>query len=251
MNKKLGQNFLLDKNIVNKELKAANVSKTDVILEIGGGKGMLTEALLKKAKKAICIEIDKELVLHLKSRFSDEIKSKKLELIEGDCLKAEIPFFDKCISNIPYSISSPLIFHLLKFKKPLCLMMQKEFAERLFAKKGERSYSALSAVCSIYFAVKIRFIVSKNVFRPKPKVDSAFVELLPKEKLFVKKQDEKEFVEFLHKIFCHKKQNMRKNIHLTGICSKERLEKIQEEFDLSRKVYQFTAEEIYEIYKKL
>ncbi|MCK5039909.1 MAG: ribosomal RNA small subunit methyltransferase A [Candidatus Aenigmarchaeota archaeon] len=250
-NKKLGQNFLLDKNILNKELKNANVLDSEIVLEIGGGKGVLTEVLLKKAKKVICIEIDKKLVLHLKEMFENEIKLGKLELIEGDCLKVKIPYFDKCVANIPYSLSSPLIFHLLKFKKPLYLMMQKEFAERLFTGKGERSYSALSAVCSIYFEGKICFIVSKHVFRPKPKVDSAFVYLCPKEKIIVKKEDEKEFIDFLHKIFCHKKQNLKKNILATGICSKEEIEKIQDDFDLSKKVYHCDVEEIYEIYKKI
>ena len=252
MNKKLGQNFLFDKNIVNKEIKSANIIDSEIILEIGGGKGILTSALLKKAKKVICIEIDNNLFYYLKNIFSDEIKSKKLKLIKGDCLKIKIPFFDRCISNIPYSISSPLIFYLIKFKKPLYFMMQKEFAERLLAKKKEHSYSALGAVCSIYYNVKICFIVSKNVFNPKPKVDSAFVELIPKKKFFKeKKQDEKKFLKFIHNIFCHKKQNIKKIILSTGICSKEKIEERGKEFDLSKKVYQYDAKEIYEIYKKL
>ncbi|MCK5476363.1 MAG: ribosomal RNA small subunit methyltransferase A [Candidatus Aenigmarchaeota archaeon] len=249
--KQLGQNFLIDNNIINKEIKRADVLESQIILEIGGGKGILTEALLQKAKKVICIELDKELFVHLKKKFQKQIQAKKLQLIQGDCLDVQIPYFDKCVANIPYSISSPLIFRLLKFKKPMYFMVQKEFAQRLFTKRGDKNYSSLGAVCSIYFDGHICFNVSKNVFRPVPKTDSAFVKLIPKEKIILSKKDEKKFISFLRHIFCHKKQNIKKTILNTGLFSKEKIEKIENEFTMTMKTYKFSAEEIYEIYKRL
>ncbi len=171
---KLGQHMLVNRAILNRILSYAELESDDVVLEVGCGTGNLTEALLSKAK-VIGIEKDPRLVALLEKRFAKHIASGKLLLIKGDALEVEFPPFSKFVSNIPYEISSPLIFKLLRHGFRLAvIMLQREFAERLV---GEDS--RLGIISKAYCRAELLEIVDRENFRPVPMVDSAIVRLKP------------------------------------------------------------------------
>lgn len=212
LKKSLGQNFLVDGNIVRKEAKLAEISPCETVLEIGPGAGFLTRELLLHAKKVIAVEMDKKLAEILEKEFAKEIAQNRLEIICADALKIDFPEFDKCVSNIPYEISSKIILKLGKCGKPAVLVMQKEFAERLTASPGQKDYSRISVMSQYYFSSEIMHIVSKKSFFPVPKVDSAIVRLLPRDAEFKKSigfADEGAFLNVIRAIFQHKNMTVR------------------------------------------
>jgi 18S rRNA (adenine1779-N6/adenine1780-N6)-dimethyltransferase len=170
--KTLGQHILKNPLVVNSIVEKANLKPTDVVLEIGPGTGNLTVKILEKVKKLIVVEMDPRMAAELSKR----IKSPKLEIICGDFLKVELPYFDVCISNTPYQISSPLTFKLLQTKcwRASILMFQREFALRLVAKPGDNLYCRLSANVQMLANVKHIMKVGRNNFRPPPQVESRF-----------------------------------------------------------------------------
>jgi len=179
MKKKLGQNFLIDKNIAELEVKQADVKKNDIVLEIGPGKGILTKILAEKAKKVIAIEIDETLVKKLRNILPDNV-----ELIHEDALKIDfktLPKFNKIVSNLPYKISSPITFKFLDCDFEVAILVyQKEFAERLIASPGSKNYSRLSV--GIYYKSICEIIrnIPKTCFKPQPKVDSIMIKIMPR-----------------------------------------------------------------------
>jgi len=183
MNKSFGQHILRNPQILKNMVEKAALRSTDVILEIGPGTGNLTQLLLEGGKKVIAMEIDPRMVAELNKRFHSEIASKKLEIIFGDFMQQELPFFDICVSNVPYQISSPLTFKLLAHR-PLfrcaVIMFQKEFALRLAAKPGTDLYCRLSVNVQLLSRVDHLMKVSKNNFKPPPKVESSIVRIEPK-----------------------------------------------------------------------
>ncbi|KYK23880.1 dimethyladenosine transferase [Thermoplasmatales archaeon SG8-52-4] len=179
MKQKLGQNFLIDKRVAEREIKYAGITKNDVVLEIGPGKGILTKLLADKAKKVIAIEIDRNLITLLKKSIPDNV-----ELIYGDCLKIDfdaIPKFNKIVSNLPYQISSPITFKFLKYDFELAVLIyQKEFADRMVARPDSKDYSRLSV--GIFYKTNCELLenIPKTSFRPQPKVDSCIIRLTPR-----------------------------------------------------------------------
>ena len=168
--KKLGQHFLIDKNIAAREIAYASIRSDDIVLEIGPGKGVLTRLLAQKAKQVIAIEIDNDLLQKLKSSLPDNVR-----LIHGDALKVDfnsLPSFDKIVANLPFQISSPVTFKFLqhKFSKAI-LIYQKDFADRMVALPGSKDYSRLSV--GVYYKAycKILEIVPNTCFFPQPKID--------------------------------------------------------------------------------
>lgn len=203
-NKRLDQHFLVSEKYIGSEIDAAEISETETVLEIGPGIGTLTEELLKRAKKVTAVELDKNLASILKVRFPEN----NFSLIEGDALKVKLPEFDKCVSNIPYSISSKIVVMLGKCGKPAVLMFQKEFADRLVAKPGEKNYSRISIAAQYYFTAKRICNVPKTAYFPVPEVDSAIVKLSPREKKpYV--GDEEFFFKIVSALFTHKNQASR------------------------------------------
>jgi dimethyladenosine transferase len=183
MNKAFGQHILRNPVILKNMVEKSAIRSTDIILEIGPGTGNLTQLLLESGKKVIAIEVDPRMVAELNKRFSSEIHSKKLELIFGDFLQQDLPFFDICVANVPYQISSPLVFKLLAHRPSFrcaVLMFQKEFAQRLVAKPGNELYCRLSANVQLLSKVDHLMKVSKNNFKPPPKVESSIVRIEPK-----------------------------------------------------------------------
>lgn len=178
-NSKLGQNFLIVDDVIQREVGRADIKEDEVVLEIGPGLGFLTDELSKRAKKVYAIEKD-TLFIEILTR---EYHWQNVEIIHGDALKIEFPEFDKIVSNLPYQISSPITFKFLEYDfKRAVLIYQKEFAERMVAKPGTKDYSRLSVMVQAKANVESVEVIGKGAFYPKPKVDSAVVVMEPKPK---------------------------------------------------------------------
>lgn len=184
MDHKFGQHLLRNPGILDKMMDAANIQPYDTVLEIGPGTGNLTDRLLDKAKNVVAIEIDGRLAAEVKKRVQDKGRSHKFKLLEGDCLKVPFPFFDVCVTNLPYNISSPFVFKLLTHKpqfKCAVVMFQKEFAERLVAQVGDPFYGRLAVNVQLYCKVHRVCKVDRKSFNPPPDVDSMVVRFVPHE----------------------------------------------------------------------
>ncbi|WP_457750736.1 16S rRNA (adenine(1518)-N(6)/adenine(1519)-N(6))-dimethyltransferase RsmA [Thermococcus sp.] len=177
--KDLGQNFLIVPDIIERNVERAELSDKDVVLEVGPGLGVLTDALSKRAGKVYTIEKDPRLVEILQR----EYRWNNVEVIHGDALKVPFPEFTKIVSNLPYQISSPITFRFLEheFEKAV-LIYQLEFAQRLVSRPGDKNYSRLSLMILATAEAEIVERIGRGAFWPKPKVDSAVVILIPKPK---------------------------------------------------------------------
>ncbi len=235
--KKFGQNFLFDKNFLDAIVRDAKVSKDDEILEIGAGEGTLTEVLAKNAKKVVSYEIDKELIPFLEEKFS---KTKNVRFIFKNFLKEEMTEIEKMfkgkykvVANIPYNITTPIIFKFLEEGKKfenLTLMVQEEVAERIISQKGSANYGILSLICAHHCECKILRKVSKKLFRPVPKVNSAIVNL-------TKKLDfDFEFAKLVRISFAMRRKTLLNNLIKHFKFSRETLEKIFEELNLNENI---------------
>lgn len=181
-NKRLGQNFLIDQNVLKKIVEAAKISPEETILEIGPGLGVLTKELAKKAKKVIAVEKDADLAKILKEILKD---CENVEIIQGDILKlsavCRLPFADyKVVANIPYYLTSPLIRKFLESENPpreMILTIQKEVAQRICAAPPKMNLLAIAV--QFYSRPEIIKYVSKKSFWPTPKVDSAIIKIVP------------------------------------------------------------------------
>ncbi|XP_068105790.1 dimethyladenosine transferase isoform X1 [Hyperolius riggenbachi] len=179
----VGQHILKNPLIVNSIIDKAAIRPTDVVLEVGPGTGNMTVKLLEKAKKVVACELDTRLVAELQKRVQGSAVGNKLQILVGDVLKTDLPFFDLCVANLPYQISSPFVFKLLlhrPFFRCAVLMFQREFAMRLVAKPGEKLYCRLSINTQLLARVDHLMKVGKNNFRPPPKVESSVVRIEPK-----------------------------------------------------------------------
>ncbi len=223
---KLGQHFLKSKRIIDVIVNAAEITKEDTILEIGPGRGILTEALLEKAGKVIAIEKDKEFVRYLSDKFSS---AKNLALVEGDSLtwKPRFQVKYKIVANIPYYITSRFLRKFLTTKKQpglMVLMIQKEVAKRIVAKPPEMSILSISI--QSYAEPKIVTFVSKRLFSPAPKVDSAIIKLqnISRDFFLKNKINEKSFFELVKQGFSHKRKTLKNNLNLAS-CDDARLKR--------------------------
>ncbi|XP_078491776.1 putative dimethyladenosine transferase [Ciona intestinalis] len=180
----VGQHILKNPLIINGMVEKAALKATDTVLEIGPGTGNMTVKMLEKVNKVIACEIDPRMSAELQKRVCGTPLQKKLHLMVGDVLKLEsLPFFNVCVANLPYQISSPIIFKLL-LHRPLfrcaVLMFQREFAQRLVAKPGEKLYCRLSINTQLLARVDLLMKVGKNNFKPPPKVESSVVRIEPR-----------------------------------------------------------------------
>ncbi|KAL6942499.1 Dimethyladenosine transferase [Hanseniaspora vineae] len=184
-NTNLGQHILKNPLVAQGIVDKAQLKPSDTVLEIGPGTGNLTMRILEAGvKKVIAIEFDPRMAAELTKRVRGTPYERNLEIILGDFIKIDpLPYFDVCISNTPYQISSPLTFKLLNCQPPprtSILMFQREFALRLIAKPGDPLYCRLSCNIQMYGDVQHIMKVGKNNFRPPPKVESSVVRLVPK-----------------------------------------------------------------------
>lgn len=236
--KSLGQNFLSDKNLLKSLVSLTPINKNSNILEIGLGKGALTEILIENAKKVIGFEIDKDLAPHLTAKFET---ANNFKLIFEDALKTDIKQIEKhfkmenfsVIANLPYYITTPLIFKFLEETNKvdfLAIMVQKEVAQRIVAEKSTKNYGALSVVCQFHADCKIKKIVSKKMFFPVPKVDSAFI-LIQKTKNF-----NFEYSNLIKTAFAMRRKTLINNLINGYSVSKQELSNIFEKLNLNENV---------------
>ncbi|KAL7278578.1 rRNA adenine dimethylase [Trametes coccinea BRFM310] len=181
---RFGQHILKNPQTAQSIVDAANLRPTDKVLEVGPGTGNLTVRILEKAKHVTAVEMDPRMAAELTKRVQGKPEQRKLEIMIGDFVKADLPYFDVCISNTPYQISSPLVFRLLSHRplfRVAILMFQREFATRLVATPGSALWSRLSANVQLYSKVDLIMHVNKNNFRPPPKVESSVVRVVPRD----------------------------------------------------------------------
>lgn len=217
--KHLGQNFLQSKKIVERMAIYSNLHEGETVLEIGPGKGILTEALLNKNAEVIAIEKDKELIPLLKEKFSDKIHEKKLTLLEGDALTIPLEKYIKktfrIVANIPYYITGEILRHFLEIESPpisMTLLIQKEVAQRIVA--NDKKESILSLSIKVFGVPTIKEIVKKTMFRPTPKVDSAIIHIenISHKKLKDLGINQKRFFEVMKLGFAQKRKTLINNL---------------------------------------
>ena len=232
--KRFGQNFLIDDQIVNRIVATISPKKNDNIVEIGPGKGALTFPLLEHLEHLSVIEIDRDLISLLKSK-----KQEKLIIYEADALKFDYGVISnnlRIVGNLPYNISSPLLFRLLSEKNQIIdmtFMLQKEVADRIVAKHGSKTYGRLSVMIQTFFEVESMFTVPKESFDPKPKIESAILYLKTRAKPLT---DNTKLLEKIVKISFSQRRKTLKN------CLKSILSQEQTEIDLSQRAEMLSVE---------
>ena len=239
-----------DVNIVKKAVDTAEINREDKVLEIGLGKGILTRKLAERSKKVYVIEIDRRL-----EPFAREITSKydNVEIIWGDALKVDFNTldFNKVVANLPYQISSPITFKLLRHDFDIAVLMyQYEFAKRMMAKEGTEDYGRLSVAIQYYADVEFVCKVPPQAFFPKPKVYSAIVKIRKKKPEDIPPLEDPQFFEdLLRALFQHKNKTVKRALldsaHEIGL-EEERLKEILEDldFNLKERVFKLGVEDI-------
>lgn len=209
--KRLGQNFLIDPNIVRKIVALAEISLNDQVLEIGPGRGVLTEVLCKTAGHVTAVEIDPRLHAYLAER---QAEFPNLTLVLADALVypvESLPVGTIAVANLPYYISTPLLFRLLdqrdRFPR-LVLMLQNEVADRLVARPGSSDYGVLSVMAQYAAEITKAFRVSAQCFRPRPEVGSAVVLLRTRERRELNPAEEPKFAALVKAAFAHRRKTL-------------------------------------------
>jgi len=218
--KSLGQNFLKSQPALKMMCEQGEINSDDTIIEIGPGKGALTQKLLEQSNRVIAIEKDRELIEILKEKFQEEIKNKKLEIIDGDCLDFEPNNYNfknnkyKIIANIPYNITGAILKKFLSCDfqpERMILLVQHEVARRIVAQDKKESILSLSV--KAYGDPKYIMKVGKRFFSPSPKVDSAIIAIKNISKNnFKNKNEEDLFFNIIKTGFAHKRKVLRKNL---------------------------------------
>lgn len=246
--KKFGQNFIVDENIIKSIITKANIDKDTLVIEIGPGAGSLTSVLADYAKNVLCYEVDETLKDVLKENLNNH---NNVDIIYGDFLKAnvlnDIKKYDYkklyVVANLPYYITTPIIMKLIEDKLPLdkiVIMVQKEVGDRIKATPGNKEYGSLTVFLNYYFVVRKLLDVSKNVFMPKPRVDSIVLEFT-KNKQVKKVNDEQLLFNIIKDSFMQKRKTLRNNLkaYNLDIIEKE-LKKVG--FDLSVRAEQLSLD---------
>ena len=240
--KKWGQNFLVDKNLLDKIVSTVNPQANDHILEIGPGGGVLSERILPQVKEMLAVEIDPLLV----DQLNKQKNLNELNVIQGDILInniRDLPIMNpvRVIGNIPYNITSPIIFWLIEqldYWDDAFVMTQKEVAQRLTAKVGTKAYGRLTVAVGAYLDVDYRFTIPPNVFIPKPKVDSAFLYITKKKQPLIKDEDYVKFNKIVAAAF-----NQRRKMLRNSMKNWEFSKLIKEKIDFSRRPESLSIEE--------
>lgn len=205
--RRLGQNLLIDEAARDQIVSFAELSRSDTVLEVGPGKGFLTEALIARAGKVIAVEKDPRLVSILRQNYR---RARRLRVVEGDILKVKLPKFNKVVSCPPYYISSRLVLLLVSKKLKLAVLtLQKEFAERLTASPGSPNYGRISVMVQHKATVGIVGLIHRGSFRPVPRVDSAVV-VIRNKKADVCVKSERVFGDLVRFLFTQRRKKARK-----------------------------------------
>ncbi|WP_078414553.1 16S rRNA (adenine(1518)-N(6)/adenine(1519)-N(6))-dimethyltransferase RsmA [Priestia abyssalis] len=236
--KSLGQNFLIDTNILHRIVDYAEVTEQTGAIEIGPGIGALTEQLAKRAKKVVAFEIDQRLLPILKDTLSPY---PNVKVIHQDILKADVhnmmasEFEDvedlMVVANLPYYVTTPILMKLLEEKIPvrgIVVMLQKEVADRIAAKPGTKDYGSLSIAIQYYTEAETVMVVPKTVFNPQPNVDSAVLRLIKRPEPVVKVKDESFFFSIVRASFAQRRKTILNNLTSNLSFGKEKKQAIEQ-----------------------
>ena len=232
--KRFGQNFLVDNQVINQIISTIAPKKDDNIIEIGPGKGALTFPLAEYLEHLSVIEIDRDLITILEAQ-----NNQKISIYNSDALAFDFNQFSKklrIVGNLPYNISSPLLFHLLSYKDniiDMTFMLQKEVVERIVASPGSKSYGRLSVVMQAFFDAELMFVVPKDSFDPQPKIESAILYLKTKSIPLV--QNLKPLENIVKLAFSQRRKTLKN-------CLKSKLNQSQTKIDLSQRAEMLTLE---------
>ena len=242
--KKYGQNFIIDENVINKIVENSNIDKNTLVIEIGPGAGSLTKKLAQNAKQVLCYEIDET----LKTVLNDlTIEFSNIDIFYQDFLKSNVLDDLKqyqyeqlyIVANLPYYITTPIIMKVIEDNIPvdkIVVMVQKEVGDRFKATPGTKDYNSLSIFLNYYFDISKLMDVSRNVFLPKPNVDSIVVEFKKNKKNYNIK-DEKLFFQLIHDSFQQKRKTIKNNLNKYDLKSVENVLK-KYNFDLNSRAEQ-------------
>jgi len=228
MKKSLGQHFIFDTNMLKKIISCSDITPADTVVEIGAGLGTLTKLLAKSSRRVITIEYDKKLISVLEKNL---LSLKNIEIVNADALKFPFETIEgkfKVCANIPYYISTPLLFRLLEYKDnvlSMTLLLQKEVAKRIVASPGSKDYGVLSISAQLNTEPELKFTVSRKVFSPPPEVDSAVVyfRVYPENRFNI--INEELFMQVVKTAFSQRRKTIRNSLKsFEGL--KEALEKV-------------------------
>ena len=250
--KKFGQNFLTSEEILEEAISKAKISKDDIILEIGPGIGTLTSKLLETGAEVISVEVDLELIQPLKDRF---FMYDNFTIISADILKVDI-YTEilrilkekkkdlgnrkiKVVANIPYYITTPIIFKLLENRNivsEIYIMVQKEVAERICAKIGTKESSSITYMVSYYTEYLWDIYVDKTKFMPSPKVDSKVIALKFREKPYPEVKNEELYFEIIRSAFLHRRKTFLNSISASNKRDKKIISSVMEELGIDLRI---------------
>jgi 16S rRNA (adenine1518-N6/adenine1519-N6)-dimethyltransferase len=211
--KKFGQHFLSDKKILTAIVDALGPTSSDTVVEIGPGRGSLTELLVERAGKVVAVEIDRALAAKLRERYSEK---SNVEIVEGDFLETDLRSRTGddylLIGNVPYYITTPIVFRALEAPMPRrsVFLVQREVAERMAAHAGDEAYGALSVNVAVVADVEQVLTVPAGAFQPPPKVESAVVRLTPRQRPLVAVQSLVPFRSFVQAVFGQRRKQMQR-----------------------------------------
>ena len=232
--KRFGQNFLVDQQIINQIVSTISPKKNDNIIEIGPGKGALTFPLIDYLESIHVIEIDRDLIALLQKK-----NNIKITIHESDALVFNFDQFKqkvRIVGNLPYNISSPLLFHLLNYRDniiDMTFMLQKEVVDRIVALPGSKVYGRISVIMQTFFDTELMFVVPKESFDPQPKIESAILYLNTKKQSLV--QNSKPLEEIVKIAFSQRRKTLKN-------CLKSVLNQSQTDIDLSQRAEMLSVE---------
>jgi 16S rRNA (adenine1518-N6/adenine1519-N6)-dimethyltransferase len=232
--KRFGQNFLVDEQVINQIVSTVSPKKNDTVIEIGPGKGALTYPLINHLEKIHVIEIDRDLISLLQKK-----NNKKISIHESDALVFNFDQFKqniRIVGNLPYNISSPLLFRLLNYRNniiDMTFMLQKEVVDRIVAPPGSKVYGRISVIMQAFFDTELMFVVPKESFNPQPKIESAILYLKTKSKPLV--QNSKPLEEIVKIAFSQRRKTLKN-------CLKSVLDQSQTDIDLSQRAEMLSVE---------
>ena len=256
--KYLGQNFLIDKNIQKKIIKACEISPQDTVLEIGAGRGELTRLIAQETDKIFALEVDSYLCSILKGNLADfsqvnpapstgkrrvKVKRGGVKIINQDILDFNISsYFSnspkiKVIGNLPYNITTPIIVHLLKFRDKIgdiFITIQKEFAQRMVASCGNPDWGAFSCFLQYYTEPEIVFFIKRTCFHPQPRVDSALIRLTLKEKYSLDRRRQERLFKIIRSSFQQRRKTLRNA--LSGVISSRILNQYLNQYNVDKNI---------------
>jgi 16S rRNA (adenine1518-N6/adenine1519-N6)-dimethyltransferase len=227
--KRFGQNFLVDTNVIDKIIHSINPQPEDHIIEIGPGLGALTQPLLKALNRLDAIELDRDILPHLKSlEGSDKLHIHNIDVLAFDFTEFKRSNFEqgklRITGNLPYNISTAVLFHLVCHRNcihDLHFMLQKEVVERIAANTGSNDYGRLSVMMQLYFRISPLFTVGPQCFSPAPKVQSAIVRMVPRTSLAITNDEHDAFASLVRQAFSQRRKTLKNT--LRGLCNPDQI----------------------------